>query len=282
MRTLTALGRPIDPSVASNRYAVLAAAAGAAVAGGVALAAGSGGGAAMGWAVRGGLAVFLAWAVARELDPDRTLSAALAAPLGLVALAAGAPSLLAVTAVLLAARIAVRTTGLWPSRLDLVAMAVLAGLAGWQLHGVWAGLALAGVLALDTRLPRPAPARSLAGAVVAAGAALGAAIAGDGFAGGWVLPDVPEAFVLGGGALAVLALRHQPPVSTGDYTGVPLDGIRLRAGRLIVVAALAATALAGGGAGVATLSPVWAAFGGAALAHLVGDPQNSALARRRR
>lgn len=267
MRSVTALGRPIDPRVASNRYAVIAAALAAVAAGAVAA---IGGGDPLGWAVRGGLAAFLAWAVGRELDPDRPRAAALAAPLGLAALAAGKPSLFAVAAVLLAVRIGVRTTGLWPSRVDLVAMAALAALAGWQLHGVWAGIGLAGMLALDTRLPRPAPPRSLAGGAAAAVAALAAAAVGDGFAGGWALPDVAESLVLGGGALAVLALRSHPPESTGDYTGVTLDAVRLRAGRLVAVAVLAATALAGGGAGVAALAPVWAAFAGAALVDVAG------------
>lgn len=278
MRTITGLGRPIDPRYPSNRYAVVASAVAAAAAGTVALAAGAQ--SPLVWAIRGGLAAFLAWAVARELDPDDTRSAALAAPLGAVALAAGAPSLLAVAAALLAVRIVVRTTGLWPTTIDLVAMAVLAGVAGWQFHGVWAGLALGGALAVDTRLPRPAPLRGLGAGAVAAAAAVVTGVLGDGFSGGWAWPDVAQSMVLGAGALAVLALRTGPPAAAGDYTGVPLDQRRLQAGRLIAVTIVASTALAGGGAGVAVLGPVWAAFAGVALAPRV--PQKSALARRRR
>ncbi len=282
MAAITGLGRPIDPRLPSNRHAVAASAAAGAVAFLVVIVGGDGLGDALRWGVRGGLASFLAWATARELDPNHPASAAIAAPVALVALLAGPPSLFAVAAALLATRIVVRTTGLWPTWPDLVAMVGLAGLAGWQAHGVWAGVALAGALAIDTRLPRPAPVRSLAVAGAALASALLAAAVGDGIGGGWEAPGLEQVLVLGLGAAGVLGLRTGVGDSTGDSTARPLDDTRLRAGRLVAAAILLATGLAAGGPGIAALSPLGAAFAAGAGRALVSNTGDRAAAGSRR
>ena len=253
------LGRPIDPRYPSNRFAMVAAAAAATIAGLVVLVDGGEVGDAAGWAARAGIAVFLAWAIARELDPDDSTSAAVATPAALLALLAGPPNLAAGFAVLLAVRVVVRTTGLWPQPIDLVFLVGLAGYAGYQGLGIVAAAVLALAIGADTLLPRPAPAfHSWVGV-----AALGAAIGGFALGGDWPAWDLPggiEVIVLVLGVAGVLALRSEIPTSLGDHRNEPLDGRRLLAGRLVGMGAALTFSVAAGGSGIAALTPLWAAL----------------------
>ncbi|MGD2206818.1 MAG: hypothetical protein PVH17_08570, partial [Anaerolineae bacterium] len=151
---ITALGRPIDPNYPTNR--AIAALTLVVMIGGAAyrLFAGAALFDSMLWGVGAGLAVFLAWALARELDPDHALSAFVAAGLMLIGLFfLEPPNLLMLFWLLLVLRIVNRTTGL-PAR-PLDSLAVL-GLGGWLTlqGGNWiAGLATAAAFMLDGWLP---------------------------------------------------------------------------------------------------------------------------------
>lgn len=143
IRTLSGLGRPLDFAYPTNRWiagitvVVFLAAWGLIGVGTEQWAAASAD------ALRLALAVFLAWAVCRELDPDRDRSALAAAvlcaaALSILPLAAGAqeawsPGIAECFVLLLALRVLNRTTG---------APATLADAAGLLALGVW--LAVAG------------------------------------------------------------------------------------------------------------------------------------------
>jgi hypothetical protein len=259
------IGRPIDPSSASNRYALAAAVLAGVVAGAVTLVT-SGFGDAVRWGFLGGAGAFLAWAIAREVDPDDTVAAAVAAPLGLAALLVGAPGVAASAAVLIAARIMVRTTGRSPTPLDLVVLVAGAGYLGTQ-PVAWVPLAaLVVAVAHDAVVTGGGMARLAAAplAMVAAGV-LGALVAEPGWS--WTTPDAAALVVgIAGVVAALAALPTDHPRSVGDLTGDPLQHHRLVTGRVLVLAAgLGSFALLGGD-GVAAVSPLWAAFAGVAAA----------------
>ena len=77
---------------------------------------------------RGAVAVFLAWAITRELAPKRFWASALAPFAGVAFAIPGDTDLLACVGVLLAARVASRTVGDPPTTFDCV---LLLGIAGW-------------------------------------------------------------------------------------------------------------------------------------------------------
>ena len=127
MRIRSGITRPFDRSLASNRFVLLASPVSGAVAGLVTLAMGDGWRAAIPHGFSAGGATFLAWAIVRELHPDRpglSVVAAMLAPLGLVL---GTPDLLASTVALLVARVVAGTTGRrlrWPDVVIVVGFAV--------------------------------------------------------------------------------------------------------------------------------------------------------------
>jgi hypothetical protein len=268
MALRSGIGRPIDPSYPSNVFVVAAAFAAGAVGSVVAFAGGSGILDSLGWGVAAGGAAFVAWAVGREVDPDRTLVAGAAAPVAAAFVAVGRPSLVASGAVMLAARVAARTTG-WPvGPVDLV---VLAGLAGWSTAvpaGVPAGIVLGAVLVTE-------PARSGATPphVPAAGAAI---LAGVVAAAAWRGTLVPDPSAIGGWQWVVLAvcavgvlaaLRPARTTTTADNTGEPLDPARLTVARVVTAMAVGGALVWAGGPGLVALAPA-----GTGLAALVLPP----------
>jgi hypothetical protein len=261
----SSIGRPIDLHYASNRFALAAATvSGLAWAGWKWFRYADAGEAMLRGAV-GFAAAFLAWALARELDPDRPWVAGVAAVAASAVLGAGVPSLLVAATALLAARVTARTTGRPPGIGDMFVLAGLAGWAGSTDAGVPAGLIVAAVLAADRWLPGGAHRWSPAAGVLAAGAATAAGILW-GAAPAPGLPSGAEWVVVVMAVPAVAGLgRPREVVSTGDQTGDPLDPRRVRAGRLAVfTAALGAFAWAGG-PGLTSGSVVWAALTAAAL-----------------
>lgn len=216
---------------------------------------------------KAGLVVFLAWAIAREIDPDEARTANLAAVLAIGVIGWLRPGdILPAVLILLAARLTLRSTGYPPTVFDYFPILpawvffAAASVAGWM-----AGLTLAFAVARDHRLPDPAPPRSLVAAFLTSGVAAGAVLAADAFAAGWTTPGARELTVTLAGIAAGLSLRGYVPVSTADLTGEPLDAFRLRSARRIVLVGASLAALVGGAAGMAAMGPVWAALAATAL-----------------
>jgi len=259
---MSGLGRPIDLSYPSNRYAVAILLLSGAVGSIAAFVAGEGWLESLAWGVLAGGAAFLAWAIGREVDPDRASTAAIAAPLAAAAVAVGRPSLWSAAAVLLAARVAVRSTGVAPKPVDLAMVAVVVAAAASSAVGVPAGLLAGGILVADRALARPAPVF-----VAAAGLVVVLAAVAIGAVRGTLAPD-PAGFELGEAVVAGLAgigclavFGPARPRSLGDLTAEPLVGSRLRAARIVTAAALVGAAAWAGGPGVVALAPAGAALG---------------------
>jgi hypothetical protein len=274
LRQISGLARPVDTHYPTNRWiagiavAVLAAAwLWRGLATDAWLAAG-------GWAALAALALFLAWALARELDPDRELAAFGAAGVMLPVLAAAGldwtplPDLAALFLLLLALRTLNRTTGLGALPADglgVLGLGLWLALSGQPLF-LAAGVA---ALLLDGLLP-PRSLRRVLGA-----AAAGAVAAGIVVAAAPALPaPAPEPLPLL--AALVLAALFTPSIlgagrlaSVGDEPGEPLSPVRVRAAQVLALAtALAASAWTGAD-GLAALLPLWAAMAAVGVSRLV-------------
>lgn len=150
----TSIGRPMDPSLATNR-AVLILTSLAALLG--ALAHWSDGiGAALQAALWFALIAFGSWALARELDPDDNPAAFICLAAGmLVALALETPGVLIVFVTLGLVRIVNRTTGLAARRSDSVVLTVLTILLIYAAESPLFGLVAALAFILDGSLKEP-------------------------------------------------------------------------------------------------------------------------------
>ncbi len=216
------------------------------------------------------LGFFLAWAIARELDPDHDLSAFAAAGLSLIpGFVLGRPDIAAVLLVLLMLRIVNRTVGPEARPLDTLGILFLAGVAVWRGHLV---LAAAAALAftLDAILSPPYRVH-LAGA----GAAIGLLAVGvSRFPG----TAVHQLTLVTGLALAAtvpflfLIRASEAPRTVSDTGGDPLRGSRVRAAQWLALAAMVGSILVEGRAGLAALSPVWAALVGTGVYFSIGAP----------
>lgn len=104
-------------------------------------------------AIQAGGTTFLAWALGRELDPDRQVTAILAAVAGGAwALAGGPTALLPMAGLLLASRLVINTIGLRPLDTDLWLVALVAGVISFTPLGWVMGFVVAVGIYVDERM----------------------------------------------------------------------------------------------------------------------------------
>ncbi len=255
---ISRLSRQIDPGVRSNRFvlggAVVAALAAAAVA---AMASAD----SVSWGVAAGGAVFLAWALAREIDPDHSGSASIAMVLALPLLLMGRPSLLLVVGALMAARMISGTVGGRLTIIDTVGMVVLAGLVGSRQGGLLVAAAMAGGFVVAQGLHR----RSAigAGSMLATAAIVSTPFRANPVAHG--LAGGEAALLVASGIAGMVALRIEGVRSTTDVGAEPLSARRVRFARIVVWGLVMVSGLVLGGVGVVALTPAAAALAAVAI-----------------
>lgn len=263
MRFRSHLGRPLD---LGNRWN-LAIAVLSVLAGVAGLVFGTAGDEGSWFPVRAAGATFLAWALGRELDPDRQVSAMVAGLGGMGWALAGLPTaLLPMAALLLAARLVAETTGRRPLASDLGAMVVLAAVTSFTRVGWVAGFGLAVAVYLDTRLTEK-PQRT--GIYAAVGAATAASLVAT-LTGAFPqdLPRVDPLLVVAMGTLALVTIAREPaaPISFVDSRDRRfLRQDRLHLARILVGITLFVAALLAGEEALSTgpvaLALLVAAFG---------------------
>jgi len=213
-------------------------------------------------------ATFLGWALARETDPDRNLSAFLAAAGSLASvILLGPPSFLFLLWFLLAIRYINRSPGLPPGILDFGALYGITLWLGFTAHWTIPLLTFPTMFFADLqRFPR-----SLR---IALPLAMPVAAVGMGFARGWHfrIPQWGGYEMVG---LVLISLLMAPVIrsyrsvrSVGDRTGEPLKPHRVQASLLWVTAAALILTLTGT-ASVAQLGPIWAAMVGTEIGGLI-------------
>jgi len=265
MSDLTTIQRKIDLNYPTNRAIVLSAL--AVAVGGVILQLVLGEELLQGvsWGIAAGLAVFLAWALGRELDPDHDLSAFVAAGLALIGLLLfDSPSLLALFWMLVLLRILNRTFGLPARILDSVLLLGLGSWLTWQ--GNWSyGLMTALAFFLDSRLSSPHRRHLFFAAV-----GLLVTVVLFGVSGSMPGEGKPSLLailaVVGMSILFVPAIVASRQLSTvGDATGEPLNPRRVQAAQVMTLLTGIQMTLWEGDAGLDQLMPLWAAVLGVAL-----------------
>ena len=155
--------------------------------------------------------VFVFWALAREIDPDRTLTAHLAgAGAGAWALAQQpTPELLSVGALVLAARVLLNSTVRRPLISDLVVLGVFATAISYTKVGWVGAVALAIAIYVDGRLAEGANTASI---VTSAAATLGATLVATA-AGAFsvAVVKIEPVLVTAAGLTAILTILRSPP-----------------------------------------------------------------------
>jgi len=268
-KRLSTIGRPIDPNYPTNRLIVVVTIL-YTVAGAVFRWV-SGAGFFEG-AFRGagaGVAVFLAWALGRELDPDHDAAAFVGA-----GLAAGAvpfmnpPGLSALLWLLILFRIVNRTTGLSATLVDSL---ILIGLSVWMIiRGIWiAGVMTAAALVYDGVLTPKRQRQWRLAAVPLLGVALVLIRKPDLF-------RVPADFLLPVGIVLLTSVLFLPVItgartlrSLGDLTGEILRPSRVIAAQILALSAGILAAVFFGFPGIEMFMPFWAAVLGSSLHVLI-------------
>ena len=258
LTSITGIARIIDPRLRTHQFHLAVAALGGLIVMAVELEQQGSIDEALGPAVNAGITVFLAWAIAREVDPDEARTANLAAVLAVVArLLAGPGNLIALVMLLLATRIVLRSTGLKPTILDgLLFLPLAAFLAGRTVTGWMAALALAYALAHDHRLPDPTRGYSLISAFVVSAAASAGVVLSGAFASGWAAPAAAPLALTVAGVVAGVLLPGYIPISKTDYTNETMDFFRLRSARWVLLGGFILAVVVGGGAAMTGLSAV--------------------------
>ena len=178
---------------------------------------------------------FLSWALARELDPDRQVPALVVSVIGgALALVGQATAILPFTALLMAARLVVETTGRRPLPTDLAGLAVLATIVSFTPLGWVMGFGLAVAIYVDDRMAEESNRTALFAAL---GAAIGSSVmASLSMAFPRTLPTIDPLVTAALGVLALIAVLREPlePVSFVDRrTKKFLRRDRLQAGRAL-------------------------------------------------
>jgi hypothetical protein len=265
---VTSLGRtPLDPSYSTNWAIALLTAVVAIVSTIVQLLTSMGLLESILWGVGAGLSVFLAWALARELDPEHDLSAFVAVALMLAGLwIYGLPELLPLLWMLVTLRLVNRVVGPPAKISDSLLELGLGGWLAWQ--GQWIfGLITGLAFLLDGLLPVPLR-RQLAFAALALIVTAVAILAG----GTPTRSTIPALSLPSMAAVALTSLlflvvildsRHVQAVT--DTTQHPLMPIRVQAGQVLALMTGILAAWWQGTRGVAPFLPLWAGMAGTGL-----------------
>lgn len=216
-------------------------------------------------AVNAAVMLFLAWAIARELDPDSPRSAFVAIAAGSLILLGGSEAAGASVGVLMALRIAGRSTGKQPSLLDLLAVPLLAAAFAWLPRGWVGGVAMAAALVWDTMLPQPGPRRSYIAAVLTLAATIAVTVFRDTLDAGFVTGGWVGWTVLVAGFIAFPAIKHYVPRSGCDRSRQTIDADRMRAARFLTLGIGVAAFAVFGTEAIPLLAGLWAALIGIAV-----------------
>jgi hypothetical protein len=255
----------MDFRLASNRGAVALPLLAGVVAGWWALAAGWGLGEAMRAGVGAGGGSFLAWATAREIDPDHPVTAVAAAVAAPWAVLVGPPALAAVFLWMLAVRAVVGSTGSAPYLADML---FVGGLGVWTAlgdRGLAAALGGLAVVAASTVFDGRGRSLTLTVAAVAMAVAAGAAVVVGGSLGPSPASSAQAWLVSGVAVVGLAALRVRTSSPTDRRPDRAISTARVRWG-IGATTALGILSVAWHGSdGVTAAAPILVALGATAV-----------------
>ena len=219
------------------------------------------------WAAGAGAAVFLTWAIARELDPDHHWAAFPGVVIMLIALPlVGLPGFILLFWLLTATRVLNHTTGLRPGLADSVVLTILTGWLLWK--GYWIpGVLTVVVFILDGFMDGENRKQFVFGVVN-----LILIITGR-FLELFYMVEVEIEMYLAIGTLLVtlfflpVIISSSKVESTGDNTGDKLDPVRVQLGMIISIVAMITVIITNGLQGFISFAPVVASIVGLSLSY---------------
>ncbi|MDN7024270.1 hypothetical protein FGU65_05085 [Methanoculleus sp. FWC-SCC1] len=268
MPPASALVRSVDPAYPTNRNISILTLGVFAAAVALNLALGAGVLASGIAAVLAAASVFLAWALARELDPEKEYAAFVAAGLAggaLLLLPLPDPGIALLALLLL--RMVNRTTGLAAGYPDSVIVLAVAAWPLWQGH-LFAGLAAIAAFLLDGVLSRPNR-KQLVFALAAALETGLFAVTGRGLAIDIIGPRVNGAVILASLLFLAVIGGSSTVEAAGDRTGRPLNPLRVQSAQVLALAWAFLAAVIGGEAAIIAIFPLWAGMIGTGLYRVV-------------
>lgn len=265
------LGRTIDPGFVSNRIAVI----GAAAAGLITLVAqwASNGSPDLFGAGAAGVGVFLAWAIARELDPDHSAAATLAIVVAIAFLALGPPAAAVTAVVLLAARVTAGTVGTRLQPTDLVVLTLATAYAGSRPEA-WGAAVFLLAAVLIARPPRSSVIALVLGTAAISGALLSGATPSPAALSVTSLALVAAAVVAAAISIPVRTVSSPTDSGTGS-----IDPLRITAARIGTAGAIVVGVLVSPEGGALALAPAVAALIGVAVVVLATSADGRLAAR---
>lgn len=263
IRQLSSLYRPIDIHTPSNVVAVAAAILTVAIVALIGVGDGDATATVLVEGVFAGATVFIAWVIARELDPDYQRSGLIALPVALVIyLLIGESALFSVATLIIGARFLDRTVGPMPKPSDGVVLAGVVALA-ILFHGQWfLGMVVFVALLFENMLPNTDPKWYLYAGGVAL-ATLGATFLSSNLGLRWQFDGVAFGVALVTSAAFLVKLLRQPRYlqSRCDDGSMYLRWERVAAAQVFVLMAALASLLFQGADGIAAMGSAWAAMG---------------------
>ncbi len=278
IKRVIALGRPIDFSYLTNRLIVLLSGTLFAIYLAYLLLAAVPAAEALSTAFGAGIALFLSWAIGREIDPAYDWSAFFALPLVIVAaFYYGSPGLLSLLFILLAMRFLNRSSGLRATVYDAL-MLVILGIALYN-NGVYTGLPLLLLLFAADYILEPVT-RKLFGFIMPAFAALVFSIY---FFNDYLSCNI--SISISAGLFAVLLviflvyviIATGKDIVAGDSTEIQPDTRRINLARFCVVLFIIIEVLQKGESAFVLFYPAAFAIAGAGLYHIFQNIKNSLL-----
>jgi len=220
------------------------------------------------WGFIASLAVFLSWAIARELDPDYDLSAFVTTGLSLIGLIVfGLPKISMLFWFLLVARMVNRTTGLPAKRLDSLFLLVLAG---WLTinENILIGLMTALAFLLDSFLSKPQKHQILFASVQLLFVGISSSFNGVIFGDGTLSPSFALAVVVISSLFLVVIADSRKIRTGGDRTAELLDPRRVQSAQILALSTAILMALWNGLPGIRAIMLLWAAIVGTSVYRL--------------
>ncbi len=254
--SLSGLGRSIEPKLRSHRVAFTGALTSGVLYAGIAAIDDR----PISDALIAALVVFIAWAIGRELDPDRPNTGAWGMPFAFAALVYDMPSALAAAIALMGLRVVAGTIGARVTWLDVGVLALL-GFGSGSEQVLWIVGLVFGMWLLSA--PEVGSLRYVATAALVLGL----------FAGVWLAEPASveitqDAYLLAalGGVVMMLAMKPSVVISKTDARTGPIDASRIGLARKAAGSFLMWAAVMGGVAGFWMISPVLAALTATAIA----------------
>ncbi|MCF7890098.1 hypothetical protein K9M78_02655 [Candidatus Bipolaricaulota bacterium] len=270
IKKLSTLGRPVDLEYPSNVFILVFAFAVFLAFGIFSYIAGNSVPGSFVFGGRSFISVFLTWALCREVDPDRPLSAGLAA-VGQVIIIwiIDVPSLLMSFWALLIFRVLNRTTGLKAGLMDTIMVTSISLWLGYRISWIIPG-ASAVVLLADAVMINPNRRHLIPGGLLA-GEAIYFMVTNLAVWSGFVNYPVKLGLISGISLIFITVIyKSKNVVSTGDATDEPLSARRVQLTQAIALLVAILFPLLSGVNSFHQSATFWSVLGGSSLVHFAG------------